>query len=188
MEEGRQGERKFFKTERKWEWKQDGIVVLVRYVPWISFFFSFLKSFSSREEERYKEWKEEEKRESESDSFSQPRLITSSSPSGQQYSQDNIIYPSIHSSNPWISFDIKFFFVFTSYVHSKFRFQMSSNITRIFIIVTFLTFYINVHDARIQSLPKISASELRDIIDQASLNIKRRLEIVEPSILASGMF
>ena len=36
------------------------------------------------------------------------------------------------------------------------------------------------------AMPKLAQSELRTIIEQASLNVKRRVEVIEPSILASG--
>ena len=36
------------------------------------------------------------------------------------------------------------------------------------------------------TVPKIPQSELETIVTQASLNVRRRLEVIEPNILASG--
>lgn len=36
------------------------------------------------------------------------------------------------------------------------------------------------------TVPKIPQSELETIVAQATLNVKRRLEVIEPNILASG--
>jgi hypothetical protein len=36
------------------------------------------------------------------------------------------------------------------------------------------------------TVPKIPQKELDTIVEQATLNVKRRLEVIEPSILAAG--
>lgn len=38
------------------------------------------------------------------------------------------------------------------------------------------------------TVPRIPPSELENIVTQATLNVKRRLEVIEPSILASGWY
>lgn len=45
----------------------------------------------------------------------------------------------------------------------------------------------NESEARV-TIPKIPQTELQTILEQASLNVKRRLEVIEPNILANGQF
>lgn len=57
------------------------------------------------------------------------------------------------------------------------------------VIVVLLLFLANSLPALSQlkvTVPKIPQTELDTIVTQATLNVKRRLEVIEPSILASG--
>lgn len=54
------------------------------------------------------------------------------------------------------------------------------------LIVILLTTSVVVRSQLKVTVPKIPEAELETIVEQATVNVKRRLEVIEPSILASG--
>ena len=54
------------------------------------------------------------------------------------------------------------------------------------LIVTLVTTSVVVRSQLKVTVPKIPEAELETIVQQATLNVKRRLEVIEPSILAAG--
>src|SRR5438046_2986723 len=56
----------------------------------------------------------------------------------------------------------------------------------VFTVLTTCLFFVIVEAQLKVTVPKIPQAELDTIVEQATLNVKRRLELVEPSILAAG--
>lgn len=53
-------------------------------------------------------------------------------------------------------------------------------------VVTTCLFFVVIEAQLKVTVPKIPQAELDTIVEQATLNVKRRLEVIEPSILAAG--